>query len=59
MGSFGFVNVPALIAISAMSLITVPMGVSLAHRLDATYLKRAFGVYLLFISLLIFYRALA
>lgn len=58
-GSVGFVNIPALIAISAMSLLTVPIGVSLAHSLDATYLKRAFGVYLLFISLLIFYRALA
>jgi uncharacterized membrane protein YfcA len=57
-GSVGFVNIPALVAVSATSLVTVPIGVSLAHSLDATLLKRAFGLYLLFISLLIFYRAL-
>ncbi len=56
-GSIGYVNLPAFAAVSAMSVITVPVGANLAHRLDATFLKRIFGVYLLMISALIFYRA--
>jgi uncharacterized membrane protein YfcA len=56
-GSVGFINLPAFVAVSAMSVITVPVGANLAHRLDARHLKRAFGVYLLVISILIFYRA--
>jgi uncharacterized membrane protein YfcA len=56
-GSVGFINLPAFIAVSAMSVITVPVGANLAHRLDARHLKRAFGVYLLCIAGIIFYRS--
>ena len=57
-GSVGFINVPALVAVSAMSILTVPVGATLAHRLNANHLKRAFGVYLLLVSILMFYRAI-
>lgn len=56
-GSIGYVNLPAFATVSAMSVLTVPVGANLAHRLDAALLKRVFGVYLLMISTLIFYRA--
>ena len=49
-GSLGYVNLIGLVAISAMSVITAPIGVAVAHSLDAAKLKRVFGVYLLVTS---------
>lgn len=46
-GSIGYVNLVALIAITAMSVLTAPIGASMAHSLDPKMLKRVFGVYLL------------
>jgi uncharacterized protein len=51
-GSLGFVNVGGLVSITAASMLTAPMGVAVAHSLDAMRLKRAFGVYLLVTSAL-------
>lgn len=50
MGSLGFVNVPATIAITSTSIITAPYGVAMAHRLNPRALKITFGLYLLFVS---------
>jgi uncharacterized membrane protein YfcA len=47
LGSVGFVNVVALVAITAMSMLTAPLGVAAAHSLDPVKLKRVFGGYLL------------
>ena len=58
MGSLGYINVPALLAICAISVITAPIGASLAHRLNEFYLKRLFGVYLVIVSVLMFYKAM-
>ena len=52
-GSVGFINIPALVAISAMSLVTAPYGVRLAHDLRSDSLKRYFGLYLLVVSIII------
>ena len=49
-GSLGFINLPALLAIAACSIITAPLGARLAHRIDPLYLKRMFGLYLLTVS---------
>jgi uncharacterized protein len=49
-GSFGFVNLIALAAITAMSIFTAPLGAAAAHSLDPVKLKRVFGVYLLVTS---------
>ena len=44
--SLGYVNLVGLVAIATMSVLTAPLGVTLAHRLDAAKLRRVFGVYL-------------
>lgn len=46
-GSVGFVNMIALVSITAMSMLTAPMGAAAAHKLDPIKLKRVFGCYLL------------
>jgi uncharacterized protein len=46
-GSVGYVNLIALVAIVAMSMITAPWGAAAAHSLDAGKLKRVFGAYLI------------
>lgn len=46
-GSIGFVNMIALVSITAMSMLTAPLGAAAAHRLDPVKLKRVFGCYLL------------
>ena len=57
-GSIGYVNLPAAVAISSMSIITAPLGVAAAHKLPASPLKRIFGAYLIIISLFMFKSAL-
>jgi uncharacterized membrane protein YfcA len=47
LGSVGFVNLIALAAITAMSVLTAPLGAAAAHSLDPVKLKRVFGFYLL------------
>jgi uncharacterized membrane protein YfcA len=39
----GFVYLPALAAITAMSVLTAPWGARVAHSLDVTRLKRLFA----------------
>ena len=46
-GSVGYVNLIALVAIVAMSMITAPWGAAAAHSLDSGKLKRVFGAYLI------------
>ena len=53
-GSLGFVNLPALLAISLASLITAPMRAKLAHNLEQILLKRMFGIYLIAVSVTMF-----
>lgn len=57
-GSLGYVNVPAAVAMASTSVITAPLGVSVAHNLPAVYLKRVFGVYLVFISFVMLRKSL-
>lgn len=49
-GSLGYVNIFALLGITAMSILTAPLGASLAHSLDQVRLKRVFGLYLVLTS---------
>jgi uncharacterized membrane protein YfcA len=48
--SAGFVYLPALVAISASSLLVAPFGARLAHRLRGPTLRRIFAVFLLAIG---------
>lgn len=57
-GSIGFVNMPAVVAISAMSILTAPLGVAAAHSLPGPVLRRVFGLYLVFVAALMFRNAL-
>lgn len=56
-GSVGYINIPALIAICAISVVTAPIGAGWAHRLDENRLKRLFGVYLVIVSFSMFYKS--
>lgn len=47
----GLVNLPAFAIIIAMTLITAPIGASLAHKLNPAPLKRAFAVFLFLVAL--------
>ncbi|MEM1433939.1 MAG: sulfite exporter TauE/SafE family protein [Pseudomonadota bacterium] len=57
-GSVGYINVPALAAISAISIFTAPLGAKWAHSLNDVHLKRLFGVYLVIVSLSMYYKAI-
>lgn len=46
LGSLGYVNAIGWGAISAISLLTAPLGAKVAHNLNPNMLKRAFGIYL-------------
>ena len=56
-GSFGYVNVIAVVAITAMTFITAPLGARAAHSLNAAALKRVFGVYLVATSAIVLYNS--
>ncbi|MEP4249228.1 sulfite exporter TauE/SafE family protein [Tateyamaria sp.] len=49
--TIGAVNLIAFFAIIAMTLITAPWGVKLAHAMDPGPLKRVFAVFLVFVAL--------
>ncbi len=56
-GSLGFINIPAVLIISLVSILTAPIGVEWAHNLEEDKLKRLFGLYLLFVSSGMFWKA--
>lgn len=49
--SIGAVNIPAFGVIIAMTLITTPIGVNLAHAMNAKPLKRAFAGFVILVAL--------
>ena len=56
-GSLGYINLPALILAGIGSIITAPIGVKWAHNLDENKLKRLFGIYLIAVSIGMFWKA--
>lgn len=58
-GSLGYVNIPATLTIASMSVLTAPLGVAAAHSLQPALLRRVFGVYLVFISIIMFRNAVS
>ncbi|MEM7767340.1 MAG: sulfite exporter TauE/SafE family protein [Pseudomonadota bacterium] len=44
--TLGYINVPAFLLISLFTVTMAPIGAALAHRLDATLLKRLFAIVL-------------
>ena len=57
-GSIGYVNLPALAAIGAVSTFTAPIGARWAHSLDEDQLKRLFGLYLIAVSIAMFWKSI-
>jgi uncharacterized membrane protein YfcA len=49
--TFGAVNLPTFLVIIAMTLITTPLGVRLAHAMDPAPLRRVFAVFLAIVAL--------
>jgi len=49
--TLGAVNFPAFLVVIAMTTLTAPLGVKLAHALDPKPLKRVFGVFLTLVAL--------
>jgi uncharacterized protein len=58
-GSLGYVNLVAVAALAAMSMLTAPLGARAAHALPPAMLKRGFALYLFVISIVMFRDALA
>lgn len=56
-GTVGYVNLPALIAISIGSIFTAPIGANMAHSFSERKLKRLFGMYLVLVSIGMFIKA--
>lgn len=50
-GSLGYVNLPAFLIISILSVTMAPIGVKLAHKLDGQLLKRLFGMLLVIVAI--------
>ena len=50
-GSIGAVNIPAFLITIAMTLLTAPLGATLAHKLDAKKLKRVFAGFLFLVAI--------
>lgn len=51
-GSVGYVNLPAALAITSVSIFSAPWGAAAAHKLPAGILRPIFGIYLLFVGYL-------
>jgi uncharacterized membrane protein YfcA len=49
--TIGAVNIPAFLLIIAMTLITAPMGVKLAHAMDPKPLRRVFAIFIMLVAL--------
>lgn len=56
--TIGYVNLPAFVLVIAMTLITTPWGVRLAHAMDPKPLKRVFAVFLILVALNMLRRAM-
>lgn len=56
--TLGSVNLPAFLLTISMTLITAPMGATLAHKTDAVRLKRYFAFFLLLVGLNMLRKAL-
>lgn len=48
--SLGFINIPSLVLIGGLATLTAPLGVSLAHRLDARLLRTVFAAFLILVG---------
>ena len=57
-GAVGYLYLPALLVVSAASVLTAPLGARTAHRLDVARLRRAFAVLLYSLAAYMVFKAL-
>lgn len=57
-GSVGYVNLIGFALIAPATILTAPLGAAIAHRLSRRRLSLLFGLFLMIVSLRMFYRAL-
>ncbi len=55
-GSLGYVNLPAALLITSMSVLLAPVGVAAAHLMSPDLLRKVFGVYLLAVGVMMIAR---
>lgn len=55
-GSLGFVYLPAMVVLSAASMLAAPFGAKVSHRLPVPTLKRVFGILLVSLGSAILYK---
>ncbi|MCH8135356.1 MAG: sulfite exporter TauE/SafE family protein, partial [Proteobacteria bacterium] len=58
MGSVGYVNLIGFALISPMTVLTAPIGASIAHRLSQRQLSLVFGIFLLTMAVRMIWRAI-
>jgi uncharacterized membrane protein YfcA len=58
-GSIGYVNLIGFALISPATFLAAPLGAAIAHRLSKRHLSLLFGVFLVIVSVRMFYRALS
>ncbi len=56
--TIGAVNIPAFVIVIAMTMVTTPLGVKMAHSLDPKPLKRVFAVFISIVALNMLRKAL-
>lgn len=56
-GSIGYINLIGFFSMTAMTVITAPLGVRVAHAMNGAILKRVFASYLLLTTGVMFYNA--
>lgn len=57
--SFGYVDLPSFVIITVAAVVAAPIGVRVAHRVQAARLKQAFGLLLVFVSVRMLWSALS
>jgi len=57
-GSLGYVNLPAFVLISALTVTMAPVGAALAHKMDGAVLKKWFGVLLAVVAARMLYSSI-
>jgi uncharacterized membrane protein YfcA len=57
--TLGYVHLPALFAVAAASVLTAPLGASVAHRINTAPLKKLFALNLLVLASYMLYKAIS
>lgn len=56
--SLGYVNIPSFVLIGGLATLTAPLGVAVAHKLNARMLKLVFALFLLFVGSRMIFQAI-